>query len=245
MRQPPSNAVAGIPRWLVFPASLALAFHFGAVICGALAAPSGPWPSMDGPPEPFSPPQFAFSLAELTRPYLKLVKMTHNYHFVTNRPGIPGASFEVRLKDAEGQELTTVQIPEPGANRWVRHRQALLAQGLADDQPIMPPPGEVIAPPLRAVPTVPIWEPADKGKLVIRTVPEHLIPRDRPVFRPSEGSLLLARAYGRYLCRTHGAASAELIRHWQQPIPPAALTMDTFQAGAFDEVISNFGELSR
>src|SRR5205823_3602777 len=136
----------GIPRWLVFLGSLAIAVHFLAVVCGALAAPSGPWPTMEGSGMA-TPPQFAFSIDKITRPYLQLVKMTHNYHFATNRPGLPGASFEVRLKDESGQELAMVRFPDAGANFWVHHRQSLLAQGLADDQPVQPPTGEVIAAP--------------------------------------------------------------------------------------------------
>ncbi len=243
MAQPLSERVPGIPRGLVILGSLALAFHFLAVVCGALAAPSGPWPSMEGV-NMATPPQFAYSLDTLTRPYLKLVKMTHDYHFPSNRPGMPGAYFEVRLKDGAGQELAKMQFPEASASCWVRHRQALLAQGLATDQPVLPPPGEVIAAPNQAVPTVPIWDHLEDRHLIIRTVPEHLIPRDRPVFRPSEWSLVLARAYGRYLCRTYGAASAEIIRHTQEPIPPAVMTLDNVPPGAFDDLISNFGEIA-
>ena len=75
-------------------------------------------------------------------------------------------------------------------------------------------------------------------------MPEHLIPRDRPVFRPSEQSLLLARSYARYLCRTHGAATAELIRHTGEPITPAVMfTSGQPPAAAVNELISSFGEL--
>jgi hypothetical protein len=244
MPRPASDPARGMPRWLIFLGSLAIAFHFLAVVCGALAAPSGPWPTMEGS-NLATPPQFAFSLDYLTRPYLKLVKMTHNYHFATNRPGMPGSYFEARLKDESGRELATIQIPDANANFWVRHRQALLAQGLADDQPVQPPPGEVIAAPNQALPNVPIWDAVENRRLKIRTVPEHLIPRDRPVFRPSDWSLVLARSYGRYLCRAHGAASVEIIRHTQESIPPVVLSLDNVQAGAFDELISNFGEISR
>jgi hypothetical protein len=71
---------------------------------------------------------------------------------------------------------------------------------------------------------------------------EHL--GDRPVFRASARSLLLARSYARYLCRLNGAAKAEVIRHTQEPIPPAVMFMnDQPPAGAFNELTSNFGEL--
>jgi hypothetical protein len=232
----------GLSQGLVVLGSLAIAFHLLAVTLGVLAAPSGPWPAMDGV-NLATPPQFAFSAHALVRPYLQLVKMTHNYHFLTNRPGAPGAYFEARLWDAAGQELATVRFPDASANLWVRHRQGLLARALADDQPVMPPQGEVIAPPQQQVPTVPIWDMVENRRLTIRRVPEHLIPRDRPVFSPSEWSLLLARSYGRYLCRAHGAASAEVVRHTRDPIPPAVMFMDNVQAAAFDELISTFGEV--
>ena len=88
-------------------------------------------------------------------------------------------------------------------------------------------------------------KPPQRG-LVIRQVPEHLVPRDRPVFRPGDWSLLLARSYARHLCRAHGAASCEIVRHSQEPIPPMVLFVgDNIQAGAFDELISNFGEMKK
>jgi hypothetical protein len=102
----------------------------------------------------------------------------------------------------------------------------------------------MIPAPNRAVPTVRIWEIAGNGGLELRTVPEHLVPRDRPVFRASARSLLLARSYARYLCRINGAAKAEVIRHTQEPIPPAVMFMSNQPpAGAFNELTSNFGEL--
>jgi hypothetical protein len=76
-------------------------------------------------------------------------------------------------------------------------------------------------------------------------VAQHQVPRDHPVEQPSEWALLLARAYGRYLCRTHGAAKVELVRHSRGPIPPAVLFIDNVPAGNFDELLSNFGDYPR
>ena len=47
------------------------------------------------------------------------------------------------------------------------------------------------------------------------------------------------------LCRRHGAASAELIRHTREPVPPAVLFLPESPADDFDELTSNFGELPR
>jgi hypothetical protein len=252
MPRSPSAPLPALPRWLTVLGSLAIAGHLFAVGVTVLAAQSGPWPTMEGP-SPGAPPQFAYSLSTgkiagdfSISTYLKWVHMPHHYHFSTNRPERPGAWFEAHLKDADGQPLATLKFPEADANFWVRQRQEILAQALANDEGVAPPQSEVIAAPAQERRKVTIWDMADgPGRaLKLKPVEEHLIPRDRPVMRPSDWSLLLARSYGRYLCRSHGAASVELVRHTQQPIPPAILFMEP-QAGAFDELVANFGEYSK
>lgn len=233
-----------LASWQVVLGSVAIAGHLLAVAAMVLAAPSGPWPSAGGSTLS-TPPQFAYSLNNfIPAEYLKSVGMTNNYHFLRNRPALPDVSFEVRLKDESGNDLGTVLFPDVNSNFWVRHRQSLLARGLADDQPVEPPQGEMIPAPNRSAATAQIWEIAENRGLELRRVPEHLIPRDRPVFRPSERSLLSARSYARYLCRQHGAAKAELIRHTYEPITPAVMFMSGQPpAAAINELISNFGEL--
>jgi hypothetical protein len=172
------------------------------------------------------------------------LKLTHNYHFTTNRPGVSAASVEIRLRDAEGRPLETLTLPDRRANFWVRHRQALLAQGLTDDLPVQPRAGEAIPAPGRPVAAVAIWDVAEGSNLRLRSVAEHLVPRDRPVFRPSPWSLLLARSYARYLCRARGAASAEVVRLSREPVAPDVLFEDEPPAGAFDTLVSNFGEFA-
>jgi hypothetical protein len=85
---------------------------------------------------------------------------------------------------------------------------------------------------------------AGPHRLRLKSVPQHLAPRDRSVFRPSEWSLLLARSYARHLCRAHGAASAEIVRHTREAIPPAVLFFDDAPPEAFEELVSTFGEVS-
>jgi len=192
------------------------------------------------------PPAFALAIAKTTtQDYLRPLKMTHTYHFATNRPGVPGVFFEVNLKDDKGEVIKTVRIPDESANFWVRHRQMQLAQRLADDQPVEERRGEEIPAPNQAVKTMDIWDGVGEMKLAIRTVPVHLVPRDRPVMRPSAWSVMLARSYVRHLCRKHGAASGELIRHTREALPPNLLTMDELPAGTFAELTSNFGEMKR
>jgi hypothetical protein len=238
-----------VPRWLVVLGSVAITGHLLAVVAGALAAPSGPWFMPPEGADLAPPPPFARTVSDVTNPnYLRPLHLAHSYRFAANRPGEAGVYFEVRLKDEAGNSVATVKVPGEGANRWVRHRQALLARGLIPDQQFMPRPGEAVAPPGQDVPTVPIWEPAEPvaqpQHMRLRRMPEHLVPRDRPVSRPNEWSLLLVRSYARHLCRVHGAATAELARHTRYAIPPLVLQEEP-PPGAFDELIVHYGELPR
>jgi hypothetical protein len=194
-----------------------------------------------------TPPQFAFSLREpATELHGKGLKLASNYHFASNRPGAPGVYFEVRLKDAEGNVVGTHRFPDEDANPWVRHRQDLLARHLATDVPVMPPQGELIGAPGQAVPTIRIWDVVKPFSLTVKSVPQHLVPRDRDVWAPSDWSLVLARSYVRHLRREHGAHSGELVRHTQQPIPPVVLFQE-LPPDATTELVATFpvGETSR
>jgi len=224
--------------------SVLIAGHLLAVLSAVLAAPSGPWPT-DGGNTMSTPPQFAYTLNRLFADrYLRLVGMANNYHFFSNQPAVPGVWFEVRLKDDAGNPISTLRFPDPDANFAIRHRQGLLARGLIDDRPVDPPQGEKIAAPNRSVPTERIWEPVGDGQLELKHVPEHLIPRDRPVLGPSEQSWLLARSYSRYLCHRHGAATAEVIRKTQGPIAPAVMFIPGRPPDdAAGKLTSSFGEL--
>jgi hypothetical protein len=236
--------VEELPTWLRVVGSALIVGHLLGVAGAVLAAPSGPWPTPDGM-STAAPPVFAERLHDgLAADYVRSIHMTHNYRFPSNRPGGPAVYLDVRLRDRDGRPFATVRFPDEGANRWVRYRQSVFARGLADDQPVPPPQGEAVAPPGRQVRHVLIWDMAGPRSLRLSPVPEHLVPRDRPVFRPSDWSLVLARSYARYLCRTHGAASAEIVRHTRDPIPPAAGFLEQPPADAFDDLVANFGELT-
>ena len=234
-----------LPTWQLAFGSLAIGGHFLAVLAMILAAPSGPWPSADGGNHS-TPPQFAYSLNNLfPASYLQSLGMADDYHFIGNNPAQVGVSIELRLEDADGRPLTTLTLPDAEGNWWVRHRQSVLARGLADDIPVSPPEGEMVPAPNQTLPGMPIWELAQGGGLELHNVPEHLIPRERPVFRPSEKSLLLARAYARYACRTHGAVHVEIVRRTQEPIPPAVMFLEgPPPSEAAGELISSFGEFT-
>jgi hypothetical protein len=239
------NRPEPLPSWLIGLGSAAVAGHLLALLVSVLAAPSGPWPTPYGSDTAVAP-MFASGLDSVVRPkYLRPLKMTHNYHFATNRSELPGVYFQVQLKGNSGETLATLRFPEEHANPWVRHRQSLLARALADDQPVQPPAGEVIAAAGQNVRQVQIWDMSSDRSLGLKTVAEHLIPRDRPVSRPSELSLVLARSYARYLCRQYGAASAEITRHSREPLSPVILFQRDVPPGTADELIARFGELPR
>jgi hypothetical protein len=240
----PANPAKPLPSWLVLSINIGIACHLGAIVILVLASFSGPWPTAMGISSTAQGPQFAEEINKYTNPYyLEPLHLSNDYHFLSNRMQLSVAYFEVVLKDKSGQVIRTIKFPEEDANFWVRHRQALLAQGLASDVPVQPRPGETIFAKGQKVRTVTIWDRgSEETTFKMRTVPEHLIPRERPVFAPSEWSLLLARAYMRYLGRHYGAASVELIRHSREPILPAIMFLRELPQGSLEELVCSFGE---
>jgi hypothetical protein len=267
MTQPLSSTGGMLPTWLVVVGSAAILYHFVGIIIPILDTPSGPWPSQGW--ESFGdPPHFAHSASDLATLQGKYFRIAHSFHFDSNRPAnTPGVEFEVRLKDADGKPLKTLRFPDPSANPWVRHRQEVLARALAPDLPVPPQEGEVLAPPGGKVPTLAIWllqnenidkrgmpPPPPSGKVVVlrlESVPLHLIPRNRDVWRPSDWALVLVRSYSRYLCRTHGAASAEVVRLTRSSVSPAVLFGNKVApkepnnpySMVFEDLIANFEEV--
>lgn len=238
-----------IPRWLAIVASVLIVGHLTAILAMALGASSGPWPAEDG----FgwaTPPHFTQPILARIEPYLRATKFTNNYHFsendVTNMQGSGSlARFDVKLRDKEGKELTTLHFPDPGALPAVRHRQSILAACLNADEPVEPRPGEYVPAPDQPVRSVRIWEIGANGVGRVGTIQEHLIPRDRPVFAPSDWAMIAARSYSRYLCRAYGAASAEIIRFSRPFIPPDILFESSPPPdGAFDGSTMSFGVIN-
>jgi hypothetical protein len=132
---------------------------------------------------------------------------------------------------------------------------------MAPDQVVDAPGQEIIAAPGKNVPTQTIWvlpeerfpgDPAAQPtpdqkdpaiQLRLREVPQHLVPRDRSVMRPSKWSVVLANAFARHLCREYGAASAEILRHTREPISPQILT-EIEPDATFDELVASYGKVS-
>ncbi len=243
MSQKRAGPPKALPGWLIGLASLLIGVHLCAIAVRALAAPSGPWPTPFGSSVAFAP-EFAGRTNRVAGPYLSALHLTHTYHFASNQPSSPAIYFEARLKDDQGQVVKTLKFPDDGDNFWLRYRETLLAQGLGNDQPYQRPPGTELLPAAgQKMPTVTIWD-ATQGDptLKLKEMPEHLVPRDRPVFRPTEWSLVLARSYARHLCREYHAAAVELLRHSRNPIMPETLLLNEPPPGTFNELISTYGE---
>jgi len=144
------------------------------------------------------------------------------------------------LKDAKGEPQGTIYFPDPESNGWVRYMEGLFAQGLVPDQPIAPPQGEEIPAPNQHGREVTIWD-GEQPLRLHRGVPEHLIPRNRPVFGPTEWSQVLVNSYVRYLRRKHGAASVEVVRHSRDVIPPAVLLEGSPPPR---DLLANYGDIN-
>jgi hypothetical protein len=236
------------PRWLLIVASALISFHLLSLGVCVLASISGPWPTFEEGSAPAPPPRFAHLLYKsLPGDYLQAVQLTNNYHFDTDRTARTGIYLEARLKDSNGREFARVKYPEDGVNFWVRHRQQLLMDKIGGDEAVVPPQTERVAAPNRPVEMVTIWDEYENRKMRLKSIDlNSLIGSTRPAQKPSDWAMAYVRSYARHLCRTHGAASVEIIRHFQEPITVDVLTEgDNIPAGAFDEYISNFGEFPR
>lgn len=214
----PAEPLSGWAKGLI---SLAIVAHLTAIIGGlALAASSGPWLVGDGRADA-NPPHFAQAIRSVALPYyLRFVRMTNNYHFESDDPALTATRLEAIVRDQPDAEPRTVIFPTSDAWFMARLRQRLLAERLYNDEQVMPLAGEQIAAPNAPIRTARFWEPVENKPGALRTVEMHLIPRDRPVFGPTEPVLILARSYGRHLLRRFGAASVELHRHSRDPISP-------------------------
>ena len=234
-----------LPKGVMMAVSLGLLVHLSAIVVHCLAASSGPWLSPIGP-SMAEPPEFAKPLDNLAnRYYLRPLQMTHNYHFETNTVNVPGVYFEAILRDTAGKEIKKVRYPDPAANFWVRHRQARLAQGLAQDREVRPRGADVIYDKNKAIPTHNVWQemtPGDYTNFKLITLQENHIPRDRVYERPSEWSRLLANSYMRYFKRKEGAASVEILRHVRGSLSPEYLLSPEDPSEMFGERISHFVE---
>jgi hypothetical protein len=261
------------PRWLMIVGSMAIGFHLLTLGIQALAAPSGPWPMEPMGAAPMPPPVFAARLYDLTGSYyLPAIKLTHNYHFLTNNTSGEEIYLEAHLTDRDGNAVT-IKLPEDGANFWVRHRQSLLANGLAGDMPRTGQGAPTVMREGQKAATVSIWFPREedltRGELggdeskklkelahrfgvkqealgYLKELEEYRLSRTVPSMGPNRRAMVLADAYARHLCRQYGADKVELVRYFQSRIPPVFLDpQQEAMPGAFSKQASYFGELPR
>jgi hypothetical protein len=239
-----ASSTKALPAGLVLLLNVVIVFHLGAILLLGLASFTGPWLMSMGPSMAEGPP-FATEVTLYTKPYyLEPLHLANDYHFLSNRMQLPSTYFEAVLKDKSGEVIRTIKFPDPKANFWIRHRQALLAQGLMEDLPVQPPPGEKIAPPGQTPPPVSFWDRGQEDAVFkLHTVPEHLLPRNRPqLSQPTEWAQVLAKAYKRHLRRRYGAASVELIRHSRAPLLPVYMFLTELPQGSLEEQICSFEE---
>lgn len=254
MSLPQHKAPRPLPTAVKIIGSVIAVGHLAAVALLAMGATSGPW--LAPPPIHASTqegPLFAKNVTNaVTYPfYLRWLRMTHNYHFDSNRPQTTDIAFDVILKDADGNEIGTPhKFPDPKANGWVRHRQTLLANGLGNDQPVQRVGPDKVGPANpdqkdRKDDGQPVWTMSQPGSLKLIYVPEHLA-ADRGSNRPSDLALMLAKSYARHLCRKHNAASAEIVRRHRDGVTPAFwLIPNDPPPDNFLEIKSHFGEFGR
>lgn len=230
-----------LPVWLKGCVSAAIVAYLLGLGSMVLSAPSGPWPVDEGSAWA-TPPQFAQAIGDWSIPILQVLKLSHNYHFLTNRPNAE-CQLEAVLRDATGKETGRLWLPTDQGFAVSRHHQRMLARNLNDDQRVEPPAGEFIPAPNQPTRSAAYWEFREGRRAVLTTVAEHLLPRDRPLSAPSAWSMLLARSYARHLLRQTGSDRVEILRHTKDHIPPDVLFADTPpSAGAFDEIVMSFGE---
>lgn len=157
-------------------------------------------------------------------PYLRVIKMTHNYHFRSNRVARFEAYLEVKLFDKEGQLIKTVRLPDVRASRALRQKQDALARWLPDDMPVPPTVIERIAAPGARAAEISVWRGgSNPNELSLTPIKENEVPNNEVVLRPSDWSLIVVRSIARHLCRVHDAEWAEPVRYSREAIPAGIL----------------------
>jgi hypothetical protein len=245
-----------LPGWVVVLVSLFVVFHFLALGAHVLSARTGPWlvPSM-GIPSMAEPPAFAALVDQRTREYyLRPLGLIGDYTYASDRGDMPEVYIEARLRNEQGDLIKTIRLPDKTDNAWLRQRHALLALGLGGDMPVPVQQMVQIPAPGQQSPKIKLWQPAGpmEKKLVLHETEQHLVKglmKDptMQLSRPREWTLLLARAYARYLCGQVKAASVELVRFHRDALSPVLLVLpgDQIPPGTFDTFESQFEVYTR
>lgn len=246
MQEPVADTPSsGWPIWLKLIVAPLIAFHLATLVGLVLSSQSGPWVfpfGEDKAHEPF----FAAKLYEATYGYLDLLRLQDDYHFPTHRANKGTAQrLEVRLKDGSGKEIRTIRLPDPNASPWTRHRQQLLVDIIADYQAISPPEGESIPPPGAKVPMVQYWKSAGPRSMQLKSIEQHLLPRDEELHAPTPYARTAVQSLAQALVKQTGAKTAEIVWHSKPYVGAVALMKDRPKSNAdeFQEYSANFGDL--
>lgn len=236
------NPSSTLPTWLKVVATFGICVHFLAVIATVLAAPSGPWPSQMEGAQPAHAPFFAEQISNKLDPWLSTLKLSSNFHFNECRPTI-STRFEAVLRDELKNEIKRLKFPEETSMPSVRHRHLLLSMELSQDEPLEALAGEWVPSPGKEPRQLPVWRVAEGSREgALGTIAENVIPRDRPIFAPSQTAQIAARSYSRFLCREHHAATCEIVRYTRILYAPMLLTEPTDPNPApFEEESRSFG----
>ncbi len=227
--------------------SVLIVLHLIALGTLVLAAPSGPWWTPMGGQEFFMPPQFAQSINSVTAEnYLKHLRMTHNYHFRSIRPGSPEVELEARLQMKDGTEKVIV-LPDQSANAAIQRRQRLYLQWIIPDVPVEVPREERIPAPGEKPPEFRYMEERPDGTMTLKSIEAHrakaMIPSPM-VPQPTEMTMLVLRSYARHLKRKYDPKSIRLIRRHWNPIPPAVvMNRQNMPMNMIQKWTADFGEV--
>jgi hypothetical protein len=230
---------------------LVVVLHFAFIIVFMLGVRSGPWPMWEGPGADFADvPRFLNGpVLEWSRKYLSTLRLDETGRYPSLRHTPVEVRMHARFLDAEGKETGTLDFPHSNSPFWIKPWERMIAQALANDVMREPPQGEKSYPPGTKPPQFAVWRSPKPDDPVqqLTWVPEHLLSRapSPPDWGPDEWGLALSRSCARYLCRTYGAASVEIHRHWKYQQPPfAVLAERPPDKEAFGERISNYGKVS-
>lgn len=233
------------PTWMMALGSVAIAIHLLLAFILTLNEPSGPWP-VQGAGMPADAPRFASGIGNhwLTNLYHNTVRCSHSFHFSSNRQEHQEITFEGLLKDDKGTVVRKVTIPDPEAPSSIQIRQRLLAQQLGNDEPLPPQQGVVIAAPGQELKPIRWWHQDADRRYVLKVDNPNAVPRNQNFMHPTDGQLLIARSFARFLSRQNGGGKVELNRYWFDPVLPMALFNDPPpSADDLRRYSSSYGEL--
>lgn len=238
---------AGWPLPLRLLVSVAIIFHLAALAGLVLSTRTGPWAMPDGDIGIAHAPFFAERIFDSTRGYRQALRLTEDYRFSSNLRPDSDNQVEIRLKDKDGKVIKTVLLPQ--SNSWLGsyQREQLIANLLSKNEAVDAPEGEKIPPPGQQVPMASYWKAQGSNKLwKLEITPEHLLPREEEMARPTDLSVILAKSLARHAQKKYGGESADVALRSKQSfgallVAPAGQGVPNLNAEDFDPIEFVFG----